>query len=80
MVNAFAGLLVCPLSWSHHWVWIIPAVIAFVVTGVRGRDGFTSWLAVIGVVLCGLPTALGGASGECYVGFAVLVLICLTCG
>ncbi|MBV9845298.1 MAG: DUF2029 domain-containing protein [Kutzneria sp.] len=22
LLNAFAGLLVSPVSWSHHWVWI----------------------------------------------------------
>ena len=27
------GLLVCPISWSHHWVWVIPAL------GVLLRDG-----------------------------------------
>jgi alpha-1,2-mannosyltransferase len=22
-LNAVCGLLVCPISWSHHWVWIV---------------------------------------------------------
>jgi alpha-1,2-mannosyltransferase len=26
LVVAAAGLLVSPVSWSHHWVWIVPAV------------------------------------------------------
>ncbi|MER6981325.1 hypothetical protein ABT317_31215, partial [Streptomyces carpinensis] len=21
------GLLVCPVSWSHHWIWCVPAMI-----------------------------------------------------
>lgn len=32
LVVVTAGLLVSPVSWSHHWVWIAPAV---VVAGVR---------------------------------------------
>lgn len=24
---AFTGLLISPVSWSHHWVWIIPAMV-----------------------------------------------------
>lgn len=26
LVVAAAGLVVSPVSWSHHWVWIVPAV------------------------------------------------------
>jgi alpha-1,2-mannosyltransferase len=26
LVVATAGLLVSPVSWTHHWVWIVPAV------------------------------------------------------
>jgi len=25
---ATAGLLVSPVSWSHHWVWCVPAFLA----------------------------------------------------
>ncbi|AHH98867.1 glycosyltransferase 87 family protein [Kutzneria albida] len=30
-LNAFAGLLVSPISWSHHWVWIAFAVFTLLV-------------------------------------------------
>ncbi|GHH61274.1 glycosyltransferase 87 family protein [Lentzea cavernae] len=26
LVTAFAGLLISPISWSHHWVWVVPLV------------------------------------------------------
>lgn len=26
---AFVGLLLSPISWSHHWVWVIPAMVWF---------------------------------------------------
>jgi alpha-1,2-mannosyltransferase len=36
VINAFASLLVSPISWSHHWVWAGPAVLAL---AAAGRDG-----------------------------------------
>ena len=27
LVTAFLGLLVSPVSWSHHWVWAVPLII-----------------------------------------------------
>jgi alpha-1,2-mannosyltransferase len=32
VLNAFAILVVSPVSWTHHWVWLVPAL--FVFTGV----------------------------------------------
>ena len=26
-LNAVAGLLISPISWSHHWVWAAPALL-----------------------------------------------------
>ena len=26
-INAFFGLLASPVSWSHHWVWVVPMLI-----------------------------------------------------
>jgi alpha-1,2-mannosyltransferase len=36
-VNAFAGLLISPISWSHHWVWGEAAVLTLAILGWRGR-------------------------------------------
>ncbi|MGH3311772.1 MAG: glycosyltransferase 87 family protein [Streptomyces sp.] len=27
VVTAFTALLVCPISWSHHWVWCVPLLV-----------------------------------------------------
>jgi alpha-1,2-mannosyltransferase len=27
LVTAFLGLLVSPVSWSHHWVWVVPLIV-----------------------------------------------------
>jgi alpha-1,2-mannosyltransferase len=62
----FAGLLTCsltallvsPISWDHHWVWIAPAVALFISLGTGGappgRGGGASragWLGLAGLVL-----------------------------
>lgn len=39
-----AGLLLSPTSWSHHWVFIAPVLLAMVVYAVRTRA--PSWIAV----------------------------------
>lgn len=62
-VNAVLGLLVSPVSWSHHWVWVVPVIAVLSVTAYRqttadrqtrwGRDGAVlGALAVTGVAVC----------------------------
>jgi alpha-1,2-mannosyltransferase len=36
-LNAFAALLISPISWSHHWVWGETAVLALAMLGRRQR-------------------------------------------
>ncbi|WP_043840870.1 glycosyltransferase 87 family protein [Amycolatopsis taiwanensis] len=31
LVTAFVGLLVSPISWSHHWVWAVPLAVLLAV-------------------------------------------------
>ncbi len=38
-VNATAVLLVSPVSWSHHWVWVAPAALVAADAIDRGRRG-----------------------------------------
>jgi alpha-1,2-mannosyltransferase len=41
LVVAAAGLLVSPVSWSHHWVWIVPAlVVGWLTVYRRARAGW----------------------------------------
>jgi hypothetical protein len=30
--HAAAGLLISPISWSHHWVWAVPALLTYLAT------------------------------------------------
>jgi alpha-1,2-mannosyltransferase len=54
---ALTGLLVSPISWDHHWVWIVLAVPVLVHYALRAR-GLARW-AWIG--LAGLVPAIFGA-------------------
>ncbi|OLZ50838.1 glycosyltransferase 87 family protein [Amycolatopsis keratiniphila] len=54
LLNATFALLISPTSWSHHWVWIAPALFttttAAAVLHRRDRRRAAGWLAVTGVV------------------------------
>jgi alpha-1,2-mannosyltransferase len=54
---ALTGLLVSPVSWDHHWVWIVPAITVLAVYGVRAR-GALRWAYLSGA---GLAAVLFGA-------------------
>ncbi|MGK8521856.1 glycosyltransferase 87 family protein [Nocardia asteroides] len=56
LVNAAAVLLVSPVSWSHHWVWIAPALVVTADLMVRGARG----PRVIGAVATGAVLFLIG--------------------
>jgi alpha-1,2-mannosyltransferase len=36
-VTGITGLLVSPVSWTHHWVWVVPALITLARDGKRAR-------------------------------------------
>jgi alpha-1,2-mannosyltransferase len=44
MVNVVAILLVSPVSWSHHWVWAIPALVVAADAGLRAEQPRRAWL------------------------------------
>jgi alpha-1,2-mannosyltransferase len=48
VVTAGVALLVSPTSWSHHWVWIAPALLVAGVSAWRARS--TLWAAVTAVL------------------------------
>jgi len=56
MAVALTGLLVSPISWDHHWVWIAPGLALLIDTAVRagraGRPGLrAAWYALAAAVL-----------------------------
>lgn len=47
LVNAAAVLLISPVSWSHHWVWVAPALVVAVDLVARRRSrAFTAVVAL----------------------------------
>ena len=48
---ALFGLVVSPVSWSHHWVWALPAVIVLAVLAYRRADPALAAIAVAGAAL-----------------------------
>jgi Glycosyltransferase family 87 len=50
---ALTGLLVSPLSWDHHWVWVAPAIALLAHLGARARGAVRAvwWVAAGGLVL-----------------------------
>lgn len=48
---ALFGLVVSPVSWSHHWVWMLPTVVVTAVLGYRRRAVLLGVLSAAGVAL-----------------------------
>lgn len=51
MCVALFGLVVSPVSWSHHWVWALPTVITGAVLAYRRRNVALGVVTAVGVVL-----------------------------
>lgn len=48
---AMFGLVVSPVSWSHHWVWALPAVLVTAVLACRYRNVAMGVISAVGVAL-----------------------------
>jgi alpha-1,2-mannosyltransferase len=48
---ALFGLVVSPVSWSHHWVWMLPTVVVTAVLGWRRRNAALAVLSAAGVAV-----------------------------
>jgi alpha-1,2-mannosyltransferase len=55
---ALCGLLISPISWTHHWVWIVPALLY----AVAHRRFLVAW--VLGVVFFAAPMWLLPSGGD----------------
>ncbi|MGU3434082.1 glycosyltransferase 87 family protein [Actinomycetes bacterium M1A6_2h] len=54
-VNAVLGLLVSPVSWSHHWVWAVPLMAALGYVALTCRSIVFAVLVIAGVALMHYP-------------------------
>ncbi|WP_410874295.1 glycosyltransferase 87 family protein [Nocardia sp. A7] len=65
LVNAAAVLLVSPVSWSHHWVWVAPALVVVVSLAYRRRSrAFTTVIALFTVMFIVGPQWVLPHSGD----------------
>jgi alpha-1,2-mannosyltransferase len=89
-LNAFAALLISPVSWSHHWVWCVPALLTLTALGAGHRSRLPLAAARIGLAVFAaapqfwLPqgrnaelrwAAWQQVTGGCYVLFAAVILV-----
>jgi alpha-1,2-mannosyltransferase len=51
MCVAMFGLVVSPVSWSHHWVWALPTVLVTAVLAIRLRDVALGAVSIVGLTL-----------------------------
>jgi alpha-1,2-mannosyltransferase len=64
---ALTGLLASPISWDHHWVWVVPWVAALAGYAAHRRAALRSALVAMAALVTGLFAAwpgrlLGGAA------------------
>lgn len=52
---ALFGLVVSPVSWSHHWVWVLPTLLVTLVLAYRHRDPWLAAIAAAGTALMVWP-------------------------
>lgn len=51
MCVALFGLVVSPVSWSHHWVWALPTVVVTTVLAYRRRNVALAAVTAVGIAL-----------------------------
>jgi alpha-1,2-mannosyltransferase len=48
---AMFGLVVSPVSWSHHWVWVLPTVLVTGIVAYRQRHAALAVVSAVGIAL-----------------------------
>lgn len=55
---AALGLLLSPISWTHHWVWFVTFIVFTTLYGLTRRQSSYLYLAVTGTILFAMPFAV----------------------
>jgi alpha-1,2-mannosyltransferase len=61
---ALTGVLISPISWDNHWVWLVPLLAVLADAGVRARGavrwGYWGFGAALAAVFADWPTHITG--------------------
>jgi alpha-1,2-mannosyltransferase len=81
---AVTGLLISPFSWTHHWVWAVPLLVALAATAWRRRSAWRGLVAAAAAAVFSGRIPLPGSGhppgpvrlfeGDLYVLFGLAVL------
>ncbi len=63
-LNAVAGLLISPVSWFHHWVWAIPALVLLIGGALVARNWATALAGSLAAALFTLAPHFKVPQGE----------------
>lgn len=58
---ALTGVLASPISWDHHWVWVVPAVAAAFGYAIRSRGALRVAASGLAIVITGMFFAWPGS-------------------
>src|SRR5215469_16801612 len=87
-VTGITGLLVSPISWTHHWVWVTPAVVLLLRYGAWGMAACAFVIFALAPMWWTPHSGLGGGYGahglitvvaNCFLlaGMGIIAYICL---
>lgn len=51
----FLGVIASPISWQHHWVWCVPALLAVAITAFRTHSTTAFALLISGYAIYAIP-------------------------
>ncbi len=74
------GLLVSPISWTHHWVWAVPLLVLLTVTAWRRRSWWIGTVATVTAVVFSAAAALPSTGGPSGLGSALSANAYVWCG
>lgn len=60
-IAAVTGLLVSPISWNHHWVWMLPCLAVGVKHGRRSPVAVASWAMLVAVLMLDVGISLSSS-------------------
>jgi len=75
-VTGITGLLVSPVSWTHHWVWVLPALVVLLRGGTGSKIAAAAGYLVFGVAPLWLTPHSGGPAEYGFHGLLTLAANC----